>query len=93
MGRLAAGEAADVRRWPGKQSYLAHRCVVKMGKALLDCCGFAGSAQLSVGVIARMRVRPEVSRRGPGAHNHETFPPGKTLQLVSATRLSTAKSF
>ncbi len=68
---------------------MAYRCVVKIGKALLDCWGFAGSAQHSVGVIARLQAHPGVSVGGPGAHNHETFPPGRTLQLVSTTRLST----
>jgi hypothetical protein len=39
-------------------------CVVKEVKALLDCCGFAGSAQLSVGVIARFEVRTGCPREG-----------------------------
>ena len=40
-----------------------HRCVVKVGKALLDCWGFAGSAQLSVGVIAHLQVRTGFPRK------------------------------
>ena len=45
-----------------RRIYIA--CVVKQVKALLDCLGFAGSAQDNFGVIALLQVRTGFPREG-----------------------------